>query len=84
MTSRDTASSQLLRDINQHFIEIVGPIGEMLIDDVRIEWRRKKWQGPSALRHYINALAGNIDQAELRKRFLDQTGQLIYEARSSR
>lgn len=82
--SKETESSRLIAQINDHFIDAVGPIGELLIDDVKALWRQKGWRGPSAVRHYINALARNIDQEPMRKRFLERTSQLIFNARSKR
>lgn len=72
----------LLYAINQRFIEEVGPIGDLLIEDAFNAWRLKQWRGPSAFRHYIRSLAGNIENLVLRDRFVRDAERFLLEAQS--
>lgn len=72
----------LLHAINQRFIEEVGPIGDMLIEDAFNSWRLKQWRGPSAFRHYIRSLAENIENLVLRERFVRDAERFLLEAQS--
>lgn len=74
----------LLQAINQRFIEEVGPIGDLLIEDAFNTWRLKQWRGPSAFRHYIRFLADNIENTTLRNRFVHDVERLLLEAQSQR
>ncbi|HKK57344.1 hypothetical protein [Marinobacter sp.] len=78
MATQGSRSQRLLELIDQEFKSIVGPIGELLIEDARKLGRRKGWKGPSAPRHYISALAANIDSERDREAFLDATSKVVY------
>lgn len=73
----------LLAAINARFIEDVGPVGSILIEDTIQLWRSKRWHGPAAFRHYINHLATNIDNRTLKERFLRDAGHLLLEAQGT-
>lgn len=81
MESRNRGAT-LLAAINERFIEDVGPVGSILIDDTIQLWRSKRWHGPSAFRHYITNLAANIDNKTLKERFLHDAGRLLLNAQS--
>jgi hypothetical protein len=72
----------LLDAINQRFIDEVGPVGDVLIEDILNLWRREQWRGSSAFRHYIKALAVNIDNKILRERFLHDVECMLLSAQS--
>lgn len=72
----------LLLAINQRFIDDVGPIGDLLIDDAKRAWREQNWRGPVAFRHYIKNLASNIENNHCQQRFLDDAGQLLLHAQN--
>ncbi len=74
----------LLNAINHRFIDEVGPVGEVLIEDTLNMWRTKQWRGPSAFRHYIKALANNIENKILRERFLHDVERFLLAAQSKR
>lgn len=74
----------LLRAINRRFIDEVGPVGDLLIEDAFNLWRSKQWRGPSAFRHYIKALAFNIENNVLRERFLRDAERFLFAAQSQR
>jgi hypothetical protein len=73
----------LLAAINQRFINEVGPIGELLIEDTKRLWHHQRWHGPAAFRHYIKHLADNIDDVDLQERFLADAGQMLLQAQRS-
>lgn len=74
----------LLDDINQRFIEEVGPIGEVLIEDTLKLWQLKQWRGPTAFRRYIKCLSENIDNLVLRQRFIHDVERLLLAAQRNR
>lgn len=78
MATQGSRSQRLLELIDREFTSVVGPIGELLIEDTRKLWRRKGWKGPSAPRHYISALAANIESERDRKAFIDVTSKVVY------
>ncbi len=80
MISKTPMGRQLLATIDAQFIDIVGPIGQLLIEDAKLLWRQKQWNGPSALRNYIKALAANIDSKPDRERFIQETSQTVMDA----
>lgn len=82
MAAQGSRSQRLLALIDQEFKSAVGPIGEILIEDTRQIWRRKGWKGPSALRHYINELASNIDSERDKRAFLEATSKVVYSMTS--
>jgi hypothetical protein len=82
MAAQGSRSQRLLAMIDVEFKSAVGPIGEILIEDTRQIWRRKGWKGPSALRHYINALAANIDSERDRQAFMTATSKVVYSVTS--
>ncbi len=80
----DHSSQQLLKKINVQFVEIVGPIGKLLIEDAIALWKQKQWKGPSALRHYVTALANNIDDSKDKEQFIKATSELAMAAVAER
>lgn len=78
MATQGSRAQRLLALIDREFTAVVGPIGELLIEDTRQLWRRKGWKGPSAPRHYISALAAHIDSERDREAFLSATSKVIY------
>ena len=80
VASAQEIKSQLLSSINQQFINVVGPIGNLLIDDAKAMWQRKQWHGRAAIRHYITFLAEQIDDVSQRQKFAKDMSQLLYEA----
>lgn len=78
------AGNALLDDINQRFIEEVGPIGEVLIEDTLKLWRLNQWRGPTAFRRYLKCLSENIDNLVLRQRFIHDVERLLLTAQRNR
>ena len=74
----------LLEEINQRFIDEVGPIGEVLIEDTLKLWRLNQWRGPTAFRRYLKCLAENIDNLVLRQRFIHDVERLLLTAQRNR
>lgn len=74
----------LLADINQRFIDEVGPIGEVLIEDTLKLWHRNQWRGPTAYRRYLKCLAENIDNVVLRQRFIHDVERLLLTAQRNK
>lgn len=74
----------LLEDINQRFIDEVGPIGEVLIEDTLKLWRLNQWRGPTAFRRYLKCLAENIDNLVLRQRFIHDVERLLLTAQRNK
>jgi hypothetical protein len=84
MNVKESAGSKLLASIDKEFIEIVGPIGSLIIEDTRLLWRKKGWKGPSALRHYVTELAKNIDDNSEKQNFIQAASKLAMAATSAR
>jgi hypothetical protein len=84
MNAKDSLGAKLLADIDKEFINIIGPIGSMIIEDTRLLWQKKAWKGPSALRHYVNVLASNIDDEDEKNAFIKTTSKLAMTATASR
>ena len=84
MLSQKPTDRKLIMAVDACFIDIIGPIAQLLIEDAKNLWRQKKWQGPSAMRNYIKALAVNIDTAADKQQFLQLTSQIIMDAEGSR
>lgn len=80
MEPRKVANQNLLNAIEVEFISVVGPIGKLIIEDAKNEWRQKKWQGHAALRNYLKFLSTNIDSKAQREHFIAQTSRLAMEA----
>lgn len=78
------SGSALLHDINQRFIEEVGPIGEVLIEDTLKLWQLNQWRGPTAFRRYLKCLAENIDNLVLRQRFIHDVERLLLLAQRNK
>jgi hypothetical protein len=74
----------LLAGINQRFIDEVGPIGEVLIEDTLKLWRLNQWRGPTAYRRYLKCLAENIDNLVLRQRFIHDVERLLLVAQRNK
>lgn len=79
MNDKEFDSQALLAEIDQHFIDVVGPIGQLLAEDAKTLWRRKQWKGPSALRNYLKVLTAQIESKSDREQFIQITSQTIME-----
>lgn len=84
MNYNKDANLELLAGIDSQFISVIGPIGRMIIGDVKNMWRQKQWKGPSALRSYIKALSANIENEADREKFMKQANRMVFEAESVR
>jgi len=78
------AGLDIVAKIDKLFIEQVGPFGQLLIEDAKDLWRQKGWKGPSALRHYVSALALHLDQPSAKDAFVKATNQVVMNATSVR
>lgn len=77
MEQRRVANQQLLQDIDSEFISLIGPIGKLILEDAKNEWRKKQWQGHAALRNYLKFLSANFDSKAQREQFINRTSQLV-------
>lgn len=68
---------RMMNEINQLFIELVGPIAHELISDEFYKWSQGEKVGPSALRHYVIALSLHIDNPTERARFVQLSGKVL-------
>lgn len=82
--TRPDPSQTLLNDINHRFIDEVGPIGEVLIEDTLKLWKINQWRGPTAFRRYLKCLAENIDNHVLRARFVHDVERLLLIAQRNK
>jgi hypothetical protein len=80
MISNSPTGRKPISTIDDLFVDIVGPIGQLLTEDAKNLWRQKQWQGPSALRNYIKALANNIDSVKDRERFIKESSRVVMDA----
>jgi len=84
MNANKTSGTQLIGAIDEQFINFVGPIGQLIIDDAKNLWRKKQWKGPSALRNYIKFLSENIDSKNDKEQFIQLASRHALEAASKK
>lgn len=70
---------QLVLQLNELFIEFVGPIGQELAEDVFDQWVLVGKFGPAAIRHYALALSEQIDIPADRQAFLQKCEKLLLQ-----
>jgi hypothetical protein len=80
MNPNSAEGRKLIAAIDKQFINVVGPIGQILIEEAKSLWRQKQWSGPSALRNYVKALSSNIDTKADKESFVQQTSQIVMDA----
>lgn len=68
---------RMMTEINQLFVEFVGPIAHELINDEFYKWSQGEKVGPSALRHYAIALSLHLDNPSERTRFVQLSGKIF-------
>lgn len=68
---------RMINEINQLFVEFVGPIAHELINDEFYKWSQGEKVGPSALRHYVIALSLHLDNPSERARFIQLSGKIF-------
>jgi len=73
------AAKQRVLQLNEMFIEFVGPIGQELSEDVFAQWIRAGKFGPAAIRHYAQALSEQLDIAADRQAFLQKAEKLLLQ-----
>jgi hypothetical protein len=83
MLDINRSTQNLLDEVNNQYVDLVGPIGRMLIDDAETLWVKKHWREPYALRNYVRFLAENIPADEDRQAFIKQSGQKVINATTS-
>lgn len=60
----------MIAQVDQLFVEFVGPIGFELAEVAFKKWLGEGKTGPSGLRRYLVALSEHLDDVEQRKGFL--------------
>lgn len=68
---------QVILQLNDLFVEYVGPVGQDLSDDVLERWLVAEKFGPSAIRQYVSMLSENLDSATERQEFLRKAEKLM-------
>lgn len=71
------ATKQLISQLNELFVEFVGPIGQELSEDVFAQWVLGGKYGPAAIRHYAQALSKQIDSMSERQVFMQKAEKLL-------
>lgn len=79
LNSLPAAVKQRISQLNDLFVESVGPIGRELSEDVFAQWVRDGKFGPAAIRHYVLALSEQIDIASEQKAFLQRAEKLLLQ-----
>jgi len=79
LTTLPLAAKQKVLQLNELFIEIVGPIGQELSDDIFAKWILDGKFGPAAIRHYAHALGEHLEIASERQAFLQKTEKLLLQ-----
>jgi hypothetical protein len=72
-------AKQVILQLNEMFIEIVGPIGQELAEDIFEQWVLAGKFGPAAIRHYAEALSEQLDIAADRQAFLQKAEKLLLQ-----
>lgn len=73
------AARQLVSQLNDLFVEFVGPIGRDLSEDVFDSWVDGGKFGPAAIRHYALALSAHLDVEPERQAFLQKAEKLLLQ-----
>ncbi len=65
--------------LNDLFVEFVGPIGWEISEDVFAQWICGEKFGPAAIRHYALALSEQLDLDSDRQSFLQKVEKLLLQ-----
>ena len=79
MKTLPLVAKQVVLQLNEIFIEFVGPIGQELSEDIFAQWVLAGKFGPAAIRHYAKALSEQIDIASDRQAFLQKSEKLLLQ-----
>ena len=63
--------------LDQLLLEYTGPVGVELSQDAFLQWLNTGRTRPSDLRHYMDHLAGHIDDRLQKKLFLEKANSLL-------
>ncbi len=73
------AARQLILQLNELFVESVGPVGRDLANDVLARWASEGKFGPAAIRRYVQALSEHIENPAERSFFLQKVEKLLLQ-----
>lgn len=73
------AIKQQVLQLNELFVEFVGPIGQELAEDVFAQWVRSEKFGPAAIRRYALALGDQLEIDSDRQAFLQKVEKLLLQ-----
>jgi len=73
------ATRLLLSQLNELFVEFVGPIGRDLADDVFAAWVEDGKINAAAIRHYVRALSNYLEVASEKQAFLQRAEKLLLQ-----
>lgn len=73
------ATQQLVVQINDLFVEFVGPIGRDLAEDVFAQWILEGKSGPAAVRRYAQALSVHMESVAERMAFLQKSEKILLQ-----
>lgn len=73
------ATQQLVVQLNELYIEFVGPIGQDLAEDVFAQWVLEGKSGPAAVRRYAQTLSEHMDSVAERLAYLQKAEKLLLQ-----
>ncbi len=68
---------RMVVQLDQLFVEFVGPVGPELVGDVFAHWLVSGKTGPSGLLRYIESLAQHLDNPGERARFSARASEIL-------
>lgn len=73
------SAKQMVLQLNDLFVEFVGPIGRDISEDIFTQWVNGGKFGPAAIRHYALTLSEQLDAASERQVFLQKAEKLLLQ-----
>lgn len=73
---------RVIEQLNLLFIDHFGSLGAGLVEDVFKQWLQAGKTGPSGLRHYVNALGMQLEDAAVRDDFTERADRLLLHLQS--
>jgi len=73
------ATQQLILQLNELFVEFVGPIGWDLSNDIFMRCAPEAKFGPAAIRRYVNELSDQLENVADKRTFLQRAEKLLLQ-----
>jgi hypothetical protein len=74
--------TRVIEQVDLLFIEYFGRSGERMAEEVFKHWLRAGKTSPSGLRHYVYALARQLQERHLRDNFIERAERMLLHLQS--